>query len=468
MIVMKFGGSSVADAERIGRVLEIVKSRRAKRPVVVASAFRGVTDELLRLATEARAGRFEGLDGLLERHRRAAKDLGVSAAPLEPLFDELSALLRGVSLLHELTPRTLDRVAGFGERLSTRLIAAHFTRRGLASVQVDASEAGLITDARFGAAAPLPEADQALKRHFASLRGVPVVTGFIGRTKDGELTTLGRNGSDWSATIVGAALGAEEIQIWSDTDGVMTADPRIVPQAKPLDVLSFAEACELAYYGGKVLHPHTLVPAMKKDIPVRVLNTFKPEHPGTLIVRAPYESRRAAGPALKSIAFKRRQLVVSASSPRMVSGYGFLARIFGALARHELDVDVVATSEVSVSATVSSERNLSAAVAELRGDFEVNVERGKAVVCAVGDGIQDTPGVAADVFDAVRRAGVNVRMISQGASRNNIAFVVDDADVERVVGALHARYFDGAVQPESGRSKTERPAPVARRTSRSR
>jgi aspartate kinase len=377
------------------------------------------------------------------RHRDAARELNVDPAPLEPLLEELGALVRGIALIRELTPRTLDRAASFGERLSARLIAAAFAKAGVPARAVDASEAGLLTDDRFGSAVPLPEADEALRLAFAGVAELPVATGFIGRTRGGEITTLGRNGSDYSATILGAALGADEVQIWSDTDGVMTADPRLVPTARPLDVLSFAEACELAWYGGKVLHPHTLVPAMRRNIPVRVLNTFKPEHPGTEILAQPPRAAAADGP-LKSIAFKRGQLIVSASSPRMTSGPGFLARIFSAFARHEVDVDMIATSEIVVSATTGSERGVERAAADLSAEFEMRVERGLTVVCAVGDGIQSKPGVAADVFDAVRLAGVNVRMISQGASRNNVAFVVDDADAERAVRALHDRFFPAA------------------------
>ena len=238
----------------------------------------------------------------------------------------------------------MDRLAGCGERLSAD-VAAAFSKAGIAARAVDAADAGLLTDDQFGEAAPLPEADALLRRSLAGSGPLAVVTGFIGRTRGGDLTTLGRNGSDFTATIVGAALGAEEVEIWSDVDGIMTADPRLVPDAKPLEILSFAEACELAYYGGKVLHPHTLVPAMRKGIPVRALNTFRPEHPGTRIVA---QAAPAHGVALKSIAFKRRQLILSASSPRMLSGPGFLARIFAVLARHDIDVDMVATSEVSV------------------------------------------------------------------------------------------------------------------------
>lgn len=447
MIVLKFGGSSVNGPDRVARVTEIVRSRLDRKPVVVVSAFRGATDDLLALAREAARGDLSRLDALAARHREAAAALGVDAAPLEPLFEELEALARGVSLLHELTPRTLDRVASFGERLSVRLVAAAFSKAGIAARPVDAFAAGLVTDDRFGAAVPLPGADAELRAAFFTIPDLPVVTGFLGRTRAGEITTLGRNGSDYTATILGAALGAEAIEIWSDTDGIMTADPRLVPTARPLSVLSFDEACELAHYGGKVLHPHTLVPAMAKDIPVRVLNTFKPEHPGTEIVARP--PRAAGSAALASIAFKRHQLVVGASSPRMTSGPGFLARIFAAFARHEIDVDMIATSEVSVSATTGSERNVERAAAELSSEFEMSVERGQAVVCAVGDGLRSAPGVAAEVFAAVASAGVNVRMISHGASKNNLAFVVEDAEVERAVRALHDRFFPAAPGPRT-------------------
>ena len=246
---MKFGGSSVAGAEKIRRVADIVRGRLPRKPVLVVSAFRGTTDDLLALAHDALKGDLSKIETVAKRHREAAAELGAAFEPLAPLFDELTALARGISLLRELTPRTLDRVASFGERFSARLVAAALAENGVPARAVDAFDAGLLTDERFGAAAPLPEADEALRAFFAPLADLPVVTGFVGRTRGGEITTLGRNGSDYSATILGAALGAEEIQIWSDTDGIMTADPRLVPSAKPLGSLSFAEACELAYYG---------------------------------------------------------------------------------------------------------------------------------------------------------------------------------------------------------------------------
>jgi aspartate kinase len=436
-LVMKFGGSSVADAERIRRVRGIVASYKARRPVVVVSALRGVTDDLLNLAREALAGKKPSVSPLSKRHRDLAEDLGVPRDLIDPLIDELGDLLKGIGLIKELTPRTLDYAGSFGERLSATLIAAHFKKEGLAAKFWDAGEAGLLVGGDFGGAAPLPETDARIKAALGKAEEIPVITGFFGRTASGEAATLGRNGSDFSATIFGAALGAEEVQIWSDTDGVMTADPRLVPGAKPLDRLSFEEACELAYYGGKVLHPHTLVPAMRKDIPVRVLNSFKPEHPGTLIV-AKLPGRPSG---VRSIAFKRRQAIVSVSSPRMAAGHGFLARIFAAFARGGISVNAIATSEVTVSATTDDPRNLDALQAELSPEFEVRVEKDKALVCVVGDGIHETVGVAGQVFSALSEAGVNCLMISQGASRNNIAFCVDNAELEKAVRALHLRFF---------------------------
>ncbi|TPW19091.1 MAG: aspartate kinase, partial [Elusimicrobia bacterium] len=295
----------------------------------------------------------------------------------------------------------------------------------------------LLTDARFGSANPLPEAEAAIQAALGGAQDLPVVTGFIGLAPGGDIATLGRNGSDYSATILGAALGASVIEIWSDTDGVMTADPRLVPEAKPLAALTFEEAGELAYYGGKVLHPHTLVPAVRKGIPVAVRNTFKPAHPGTAITPA----RPAAASGPRSIAFKRHLSVVTVKSPDMLMGWGFLARIFAAFARHEIVVDMVTTSEVTVSFTVDDPRRVDLAAKELGADFEVSVEDGRAIVCVVGTGLRDTPGLAADVFTALKDAGVNVLMISQGASKINLAFVVADADVPKAVTALHRRFF---------------------------
>jgi aspartate kinase len=438
MIVMKFGGSSVANAERIRNVAEIVRGRLPRRPVVVASAFRGVTDDLFKLGEEAVRGQAPPIDALVARHQEAIRELGLPAADLlKPLYDELSVLLKGISLVKELTPRTLDYVVSFGERLSTRIIAEHLTRSGVPAEQHDAFDIGLLTTDDFGGAQPLPEADAELKRHITRMSRLPVITGYVGKTRSGDITTLGRNGSDFSATILGAAIDAEEIEIWSDVDGIMTADPRLAPAARPIDSLTFAEASELAYYGGKVLHPATITPAIRKRIPVRCLNTFKPSHPGTTIVAEPMSSM--SGP--KSLAHNLHNLILTVTTPRMLQGHGFLARIFQVFAQHKISIDMVSTSEVSVSVTLDTSRNLEAAVEDLRKFAEVSVERDRAIVCVVGEGLRSTPGVAGDVFQALKDAGVNVLMISQGASKINIAFVVDDQDCQKAVQALHRKFF---------------------------
>ncbi len=436
MIVMKFGGSSVAGAERIRNVTEIVRSRLAQRPVVVASALRGVTDDLFRLAEEALKGQDDGLRKIAERHQECLRGLGLDPDLLKGILDELAVLLKGISLVKELTPRTLDYVVSFGERLSTRIIAEYFNKAGIPAVQHDAFDIGLVTTDDFGSAQPLPEAEAEIRRHVSGMERLPVITGYIGKTRGGDITTLGRNGSDFSATIIGAAVDASEIQIWSDVDGIMTADPRIVPSARPIDILTFEEAAELAYYGGKVLHPATITPAVRKNIPVRCLNTFKPNHPGTLIVGG-----QATARGVKSIAHNLHNLIVTVTTPRMLQGYGFLARIFEVFDRHKISVDMVSTSEISVSVTLDSSRNLEAALEELRRFADVSVERDKAIVCVVGEGLRAVPGIPGDVFQALKEASVNVLMISQGASKIDIAFVVDDADCPKAVQAVHRRFF---------------------------
>ncbi len=436
MIVMKFGGSSVAGTERIRNVLDVVRSRLPRKPVVVASAFKGVTDELFKLAEEALKGQDAGLEKIRARHQECLRDMGLDPDLLKDVLAELAVLLKGISLVKELTPRTLDYVVSFGERLSTRIIAAFFTKEGVPAEQHDAFDIGMLTNDEFGGAQPLPDADAEIQRHVSKMARVPVITGYVGKTRNGDITTLGRNGSDLTATVVGAAVGAEEIQIWSDVDGIMTCDPRLVPGARPIDALTFDEAGELAYYGGKVLHPATITPAVRKKIPVRCLNTFKPDHPGTVITAGPLPAR-----GVKSIAHNLRNLIVTITSPRMLQGFGFLARIFDVFSRHKISVDMVSTSEVSVSVTLDSNRNLETAIEELRRFAEVTVEKDKAIVCVVGEGLRSIPGLPGDVFQALREAAVNVLMISQGASKINLAFVVDDADSQKAVQALHRQFF---------------------------
>ena len=454
MIVMKFGGTSVQDAAAIGKSVDIVAGRRDRAPVVVVSAMAGVTDALLRIAGLARERRFDAataiIDQLRERHLTAARELLAraderlflrTANGIDESLTELEGLARSVATLGELTPRTQDAIVSFGERFSSPLVAAALNAGGVAAELVDSREF-MITDARFTGAAPIFAESQT--RCLDSLLPiidagvVPVAQGFIGSTEQGVTTTIGRGGSDYSASIIGAALGAEAIEIWTDVDGLMTADPRVVSNALRIRVISFAEASELSYFGAKVLHPSTVLPAVERGIEVRIYNTNNPACEGTLILAMPKPSRNV----IKSIAFKRNVTIAIVNSTRMLLAYGFLRTIFEVFERHETSVDVVTTSEVSVSMTLDNADHLDAIKRDLGGIGDVSVERDKAIVCVVGDNLKFTPGVAGRLFGAIENTNVN--MISQGASEINLTFVIDESDAERVVRALHEEFFSEA------------------------
>ena len=448
MIVMKFGGTSVEDAAAIDRAACIVRERLPDKPVVVVSALAKVTDQLLAMARAAGAGDREKAIQLSravrERHYTAAGELlgtGVFTqfhSELEADFDSLDELLRGLAAVGELTPRTCDNVASFGERISSKMVVAAFAARGLPARLVDSREC-ILTDSNYTHAVPI--FDETNDRTVSRLKPlldagkVPVMGGFIAANADGATTTLGRGGSDFTAAILGAALGAERIEIWTDVDGMMTTDPNLCSGARRIKVISFDEAAELAYFGAKVLHPATLVPAIDKNIPVQVLNSRNPKNEGTRITaRAP-----SCTNTFKAIAAKKRITVVDVVSARMLMAHGFLKSIFEVFDRHHCAVDVVSTSEVSVSLTVDSNEAIPAIAADLDKLAYVKYEGRKAIICLVGENIRATPGVAAKVFTAI--ADINVRMISQGASEINITFVVEEDDVPEAVRRLHQIFF---------------------------
>jgi aspartate kinase len=389
------------------------------------------------------------MDEVRDRHLKIIADLGLKPALVEKLLGELEVLLKGISLVKELTPRTLDYVLSFGERMSVRTVAAAFEKAGLAATPVDAFDLGMITDSNFGSAAPLPEADNIIAWNVKRFEKLPVVTGYIGKNKDGDITTLGRNGSDYTAAILGAACAAEEIQIWSDVDGVCSADPQIVKGARSIEEMSFDEASELAYYGGRI-HPATLVPAVKKDIPIRLKNTYKPENPGTLIRR-----KVPVSGVVKSVVYKEDLFLIELLSTRMLQHHGFMSRVFEVFGRHGIVVDMIATSEVSVSLTVDTDRNLEAAIRELQEFSDVQVEGGKAIICVVGEGIRNHLGVPGQVFGALRDASIGVQMISQSAMNINIAFLVNNDQVSPAIAALHETFFGkGVLASPAGASKS--------------
>ena len=448
LVVMKFGGTSVEDPAAIRRTAAIVASRVAqgRTPVVVVSAMAKVTDQLLRAAAAAAQGDRTGAlaisSRLRSRHRDTAfalvKDSAALINKVDEHFDALDDILRGLSVLLELTPRISDLIVSHGERLSSHIIAAAFREQSLPAEHVDARNI-IVTDSQFQRAVPI---DSAIDKRAAerlrpltNAQKVPVLGGFIGANEAGITTTLGRGGSDFTAALIGGAMSAGDIEIWTDVDGIMTTDPRVCPDALRVKVISFEEAAELAYFGAKVLHPATILPAVKKNIPVHVLNSRNAANEGTRIISlAPH-----CKSPFKSIAVKKKLSIIDVVASRMLMTHGYLKQIFDIFDRHQCPVDMVSTSEVSVSLTVDSNEKLPAIAADLSKLADVKYEGKKALVCMVGEDIRGQNGMAAQVFNAIRH--INVRMISQGASEINMSFMIEEEDAEEAVRALHAAFF---------------------------
>jgi aspartate kinase len=438
MIVMKFGGTSLESAEAIDRLVSIVKARLERRPVVVVSAMGKTTNRLLAAAQAAVSGdRGRAMKELADLEAYTLAEGKEPADPIRALFHELAELVQGLAILGELTPRSIDAIGAVGEALSSLVVTEALRRQGISAAHIDSREV-IVTDSRHTQASPLyPETYRRIREKVAPLaaRQVVVMGGFIASNASGVTTTLGRGGSDFSAAILGAGLDAEEIQIWTDVDGMLTCDPRILPGGHRVRTISFTEAAELAYFGAKVLHPSTVLPAIEKNIPVHILNSRRPEAEGTRIVS---ESVRSKNP-IKSIACKRGITAVNIKSTRMLMAHGFLRRIFEVFDRYETAVDMVTTSEVSVSLTIDDARSLEAIGHDLSEFAEVSVEENLAIVALVGDRLGAVLDIPARSFGAL--AGVKVRMISQGASRMNLSIVVADQDLQRTVAALHGEYF---------------------------
>jgi aspartate kinase len=447
MIVAKFGGTSVADAAAIRRLIEIIRARRGAQPVVVVSALATVTDSLLALATLVESGKGPAVDAavlaLVARHAETARGLAGTEAALEQIRLDAEALCRELTrtLGRRLSPAGLDALAGRGELWSSRLIAAAMSGAGLDAIWVDIRPI-MITDDRFTRASPRMEIiesrAQSTLAPLVEAGRIAVTQGFVGSTDDGRPTTLGRGGSDYTAALLGAALGAERVEIWTDVNGLMTADPRIVPSARTLTAASYEEAAELATFGARVLHPATAQPLVRVGIPIVVLNSTRPDEAGT-VIEPSAELERMGDSPIRSISFKRGITVINVRAPRMLGAFGFLRTMFEVFERHEVVVDVLASSEVSVSLTVEDRSHLDAVVNELSELGEVSVEHGRAIVAVVGIGLKHTPGVAARLFKAVQPD--NVEVISQGASAINMTFVVREEDGPGVVRRLHQEFF---------------------------
>jgi aspartate kinase len=435
MIVMKFGGTSVEDGGAIDRSCRIVGERRSRRPFVVVSALGGATNGLLEAGSFAARGELGKAMTIADRLEYRHVELLPSAAEY---FIRLRELLKALAAIGEFSPRTQDLVASYGEVLSSLIFVDRLKRLGFDAVHVDAREC-VVTDERFGKASPLMDVttsrlEQAALPHLNAGR-VVVMGGYIGSTLSGVATTLGRGGSDYSAAIAGAALNADEIQIWTDVDGMMTADPRIVPGAWKVKEISFDEASELAYFGAKVLHPLTVLPAVEKKIPVYILNSKKPGGTGTRITREATPCKNL----IKSIAGKRGITIVTVSSSRMLMAHGFLRALFEVFDRHHTSVDMVATSEVSVSLTLDDVSSLNAIVEELKQLGDVQVSPKTVLICLVGNNLKYTPGVARLAFGSI--ADINILMVSHGASNINFSFLVDEKDANATIQNLHADFF---------------------------
>jgi aspartokinase/homoserine dehydrogenase 1 len=462
LCVMKFGGTSVGDAHCVRRAAAIVQSAVATHPVVVVvSAMSGVTSRLIQAAHHAEAGDQEialqlvqqlrtqhetALDALVQDSQSRVQ---ISRA-CQAVLDELDRLLRGTALLRELTPRALDAISGVGERLSAPLVAGAIVSLGVPSIAISATEL-IVTDHHHGRAEPLMEPtrhrSESRLRPLLNQGTVPVVTGFIAATAEGVQTTLGRGGSDYSATILGAALGAHETIIWTDVDGVKTADPRLVPEARTIPEISYNEAAELAYFGAKVLHPNTLRPVTAAGVPVWIRNSFAPEQPGTKITA----TGMPTGGGVKALTAIRDVTMITVGGPGIVGLTDVLARAFAATAETRTNVFLVSQSSAQndicfVIATTDEKRALKslreAFAPEIEGQTveHVTSNHDVAILAVVGENMRGIPGVAGRTFSALGREGVNIMAIAQGSSEYNISLVVQESAMQRALAALHSEF----------------------------
>ncbi|MBK7907774.1 MAG: lysine-sensitive aspartokinase 3 [Gemmatimonadetes bacterium] len=448
MIVCKFGGTSVGDAVAIARTADIVRARLARTPVVVTSALAGTTNRLIEIASHSARGQLivalSIVEELRTRHLEAIDALGVGddvelVSDTGAMFDELAHLAEALSVLGDATPRSQDAVAAMGERLAAPIVAAALARIGVPATFVDARRV-MATTADFGKAEPRPDeiaiACRTQVLPLVRAGRVPVLGGFIGATADGVTTTLGRGGSDYSASLLGAAMDAEAIEIWTDVDGMLTADPRVVPDALLIEHIRFDEAAELASFGAKVLHPNTIAPAVRKGIPVYVFNSRNPAGAGTRIT---FDAPRLP---VRAIAGKTRTVVVKVRSPRMLAAPGTMRAIFEVFERNRTSVDVVATSEVSVSVTVDDDQHLEAVVAQLSLYGDVSVERGRGIVALVGAGLGQSTSTMARALTAL--GDLRLHMVSLSATGINLTLIVDGDDVHEAMRRLHAAFFRAA------------------------
>lgn len=440
MIVMKFGGSSVANAERIKHVASIIKAYKEKRPVVVLSAMGDTTDHLLEAADLAVTGKVD-VAGVAKLHEDTAKELGIKIETIEALLNELKTLLTGISMLKEISKRSRDYLVSFGERMSVRMMASYLESQGINAKFCDAWDIGFVSDSNYMSAELLDETWENIPKYLAAYKegsesAIPIVTGFIAKDKKGIITTLGRGGSDLTATMIGAAMNADEVQTWKDVDGILTTDPRVVKEAKPVPEVTYEEAQELAMFGSQVLHPRSMVPVRKTGTPVRVKNSYNIESKGTIIV----ENHSGKVPPVCAITSVKHVQLIDMVSNRMLGACGFLAHIFNNFLKWNVSIDVIATSEVSVSCTVSGKEKLEGLAGDLSNACDVSVRKDRAIITIICD-VLHSSDILSTGFEALSEEGINVQMISQGASKVNISFIVNDSEADKAVTVLHKVYF---------------------------
>ena len=440
MIVMKFGGSSVANAERIKHVASIIKAYKEKKPVVVLSAMGDTTDHLLEAADQAVKGIVD-VEGVAKLHKETAELLNVNIETIQDLLKELNQLLTGISMLKEISKRSRDYLVSFGERMSVRMMAAYLTKEGIPAKFYDAWDIGILSDSNYMAAELLDSVWDDIPKYLTGYKNgtdveIPIVTGFIAKDVKGNITTLGRGGSDLTATMIGAAMQAEEVQTWKDVDGILTTDPRIVKEAKPVPEVTYEEAQELAMFGAQVLHPRSMVPVRKSGTPVRVKNSYNITSPGSIIV----ENHTGKVPPVCAITTVKNITLIDIVSSRMLGAAGFLAHVFNNFLKWNISIDVIATSEVSVSLTVNTKADLSGLIADLEQASQVSVRKEKAIVTIICDAAHSS-AILASGFQALAEEGINVQMISQGASKVNISMIVDADEADKTIQILHSAYF---------------------------
>ena len=425
---MKFGGSSIKDTNMFNMVCEIVSQNRDKNPIVILSAISNITDLLIKCVEESTNSCYDSYNKIVSIHLGILSDLNLNSSLLERELTELKEFLKGNS---KMDLKDYDYVCFFGERMSTKILVELLNKKGINSKAHISGDIGLITNSDFGNAKILETSYNIMKNIISDFKHIPIITGFGGKDEEGNFTTFSRSGSDYVASLIGCALDVEEIQIWTDVCGILTADPQIVKSAKKIPIISFEEASEFAYFGAEVLHPKTIIPAVKKNIPVRILNTFEPRDSGTIIIR------EKQGRNFIAISSKDDITVVSVKSVRMIEVYGFVSKIFDVFKKYEVSVDMISTSEINVSITIGDTTHLDNIVSELRDFSEVKVSKGNSIICILGREKKSIEHHLADIFRVLFDSGVDVKMVSQSTNEMSVGIVISQKDTQKAMEVLH-------------------------------